>query len=695
MDEILNNLNECQKEAVMYKDGPLLILAGAGSGKTRVLTTRIAYLIKHYNISPYNILAITFTNKAAKEMKERIEKLIGKTNLIASTFHSFGVRILRENYEKLGFTSSFSIMDSDDSLILIKKIIKYLGYDIKQFSPYMIRNKISSCKNEFVLPDEYESYVRNEEDDIVYKVYKKYQEILMKNNSVDFDDLLILPIKLFKENKEVLEYYQDRFKYILIDEYQDTNKAQYLLINMISAKNKNICVVGDDSQSIYSFRNADYRNILNFEKDYTNCKVIKLEQNYRSTKTILNAANDVIKNNTHKKDKNLWTENEVGEKINYYRGYDEIDEVFYLIRKVKELIKSGVSYSDIAVLYRTNAQSRVFEENLLKENIPYRIVGSFYFYSRKEIKDLIAYLRLIHNTDDDISLLRVINTPKRGIGLKSISKLEEQASLYNTSIFNCIKEGKELEFKNIILDLRKKVDEVTLTELIDLVLEKTGMRKSLQDEKSLEADIRIENLEEFKSITKSFEEKEGIISLEDFLLEIALVSDSEEYKDDPNRLTLMTVHSVKGLEFPYVFIVGLEEGLFPHRNSAFESEDLEEERRLMYVAITRAKKKLFLTNAKRRMIYGREEINIPSRFINEINEDLLNIENIDEKKIVKKEKNIYTEDVMYSYGDKVMHDKFGMGVVVGINKDILSIAFSKDIGIKQFLKNHKSIKKID
>lgn len=695
MDEILNNLNQCQKEAVMYKDGPLLILAGAGSGKTRVLTTRIAYLIKHYNISPYNILAITFTNKAAKEMKERIEKLIGKTNLIASTFHSFGVRILRENYEKLGFTSSFSIMDSDDSLILIKKIIKDLGYDIKQFSPYMIRNKISSCKNEFVLPDEYKSYVRNEEDDIVYKVYKKYQEILMKNNSVDFDDLLILPIKLFKENKEVLEYYQDRFKYILIDEYQDTNKAQYLLINMISAKNKNICVVGDDSQSIYSFRNADYRNILNFEKDYTNCKVIKLEQNYRSTKTILNAANDVIKNNTHKKDKNLWTENEVGEKINYYRGYDEIDEVFYLIRKVKELIKSGVSYSDIAVLYRTNAQSRVFEENLLKENIPYRIVGSFYFYSRKEIKDLIAYLRLIHNIDDDISLLRVINTPKRGIGLKSISKLEEQASLYNTSIFNCIKEGKELEFKNIILDLRKKVDEVTLTELIDLVLEKTGMRKSLQDEKSLEADIRIENLEEFKSITKSFEEKEGIISLEDFLLEIALVSDSEEYKDDPNRLTLMTVHSVKGLEFPYVFIVGLEEGLFPHRNSAFESEDLEEERRLMYVAITRAKKKLFLTNAKRRMIYGREEINIPSRFINEINGDLLNIENIDEKKIVKKEKNIYTEDVMYSYGDKVMHDKFGMGVVVGINKDILSIAFSKDIGIKQFLKNHKSIKKID
>ncbi len=500
---------------------------------------------------------------------------------------------------------------------------------------------------------------------------------------------------MLDENKEVLEYYQDRFKYILIDEYQDTNKAQYLLINMISAKNKNICVVGDDSQSIYSFRNADYRNILNFEKDYTNCKVIKLEQNYRSTKTILNAANDVIKNNTHKKDKNLWTENEVGEKINYYRGYDEIDEVFYLIRKVKELIKSGVSYSDIAVLYRTNAQSRVFEENLLKENIPYRIVGSFYFYSRKEIKDLIAYLRLIHNIDDDISLLRVINTPKRGIGLKSISKLEEQASLYNTSIFNCIKEGKELEFKNIILDLRKKVDEVTLTELIDLVLEKTGMRKSLQDEKSLEADIRIENLEEFKSITKSFEEKEGIISLEDFLLEIALVSDSEEYKDDPNRLTLMTVHSVKGLEFPYVFIVGLEEGLFPHRNSAFESEDLEEERRLMYVAITRAKKKLFLTNAKRRMIYGREEINIPSRFINEINGDVLNIENIDEKKIVKKEKNIYTEDVMYSYGDKVMHDKFGMGVVVGINKDILSIAFSKDIGIKQFLKNHKSIKKID
>ena len=695
MNEILENLNKCQKEAVTYKDGPLLILAGAGSGKTRVLTTRIAYLIKECNVSPYNILAITFTNKAAKEMKERIEKLIGKTSLIASTFHSFGVRILRENYEKLGFTSNFSIMDSDDSLTLIKKILKDLGYDSKTFSPYMIRNKISSCKSEFVLPDEYKTYVRNEEDDVVFKVYKKYQELLKKNNSVDFDDLLILPIKLFDENKDVLEYYQDRFKYILIDEYQDTNKAQYLLVKMISAKNKNICVVGDDSQSIYSFRNADYRNILNFEKDYKSCKVIKLEQNYRSTKTILNAANDVIKNNVYKKDKNLWTENETGEKINYYRGYDEVDEAFYLIRKIKELVKNGVSYADIAILYRTNTQSRVFEENLLKENIPYRIVGSFYFYSRKEIKDLIAYLRLIHNPDDDISLLRVINTPKRGIGLKSIAKLENISSTYNTSIFSSITEGKELEFKNIILELQQKASEVTLTELIDLVLDKTGMKKALQDEKTLEADIRLENLEEFKSITKTFEEKEGIISLEDFLLEIALVSDSEEYKDDPNRVTLMTVHSVKGLEYPYVFIVGLEEGLFPHRNSSFEKEDLEEERRLMYVAITRAKKKLYLTNAKRRMIFGREEINIPSRFINEINEDLINIENVDDKKIVKKEKNIYTEDMMYSYGDKVMHDKFGLGVVVGINKDLLSIAFSKEIGIKQFLKNHKSIKKVD
>jgi len=693
--EMLENLNDKQKEAVLHKDGPLLILAGAGSGKTRVLTTRIAYLIKEHDISPYNILAITFTNKAANEMKERLIKLVGESIPTTCTFHSFGVKILRENYKLLGFTSNFNIMDSDDTLTLIKKILKEMGLDPKTFSPYMIRNKISSCKNEFVMPDEYKKFVCCEEDDVIYKVYSRYQDILFKNNSVDFDDLLILPIKIFIDNEDVLERYQERYKYILIDEYQDTNKVQYILAKMLSKKYRNICVVGDVDQSIYGFRNADYRNILNFEKDYKDGTTIFLEQNYRSCKTILNAANDVIKNNKERKDKNLWSENDEGDKISYYRSFDEVDEVFYCIRKIKELVKKDVPYSDIAILYRTNAQSRVFEDNLLKENLPYKIVGSFYFYSRKEIKDLISYLKLINNPSDNLSLMRAINTPKRGIGEKSIEKIEQEATMFNTSMFECLREKKELEFKNLILELKEKVSEVTLTELIDLVLDKSGLRKSLEDEKTLDSTIRLENLEEFKSITKSFEEREGLISLEDFLLEISLVSDREEYKEDQDRITLMTIHSVKGLEYPYVFIAGLEEGIFPHKNSMDSESELEEERRLMYVAITRAMKKLYITNAKKRMLYGEERICIPSRFVNEISEDLIEIENQDKNTVVKKEKNVYEGDVSFSYGDKVMHEKFGMGVVIGINKDIISIAFNKNVGIKQLLKNHKSIKKVD
>ena len=689
---MLDNLNEMQKQAVMHKDGPLLILAGAGSGKTKVLTTRIAYLISE-GVSASNILAITFTNKAAGEMKERIEKLVGKTNMVASTFHSFGVRILRENYEKLGYKKNFVIMDSDDTLTLIKKIIKDLGYDPKKFSPYMIRNKISSNKNEFVMPDEYKKFVHSEDDDIIYKVYKKYQEILYKNNSVDFDDLLILPIKLFKTYTDVLDYYQEKYKYILVDEYQDTNYAQYMLIKLLSSKYKNLCVVGDNDQSIYMFRNADYRNILNFENDYKDAKVIMLEQNYRSTKTILNAANSVIKNNSFRKDKNLWCNNEEGEKISFYKAYDEIDEVFYIIRKIKELKTSGKEYKDIAILYRTNAQSRVFEQEFLKQNIPFRIIGSFQFYSRKEIKDLLAYLRLIHNSDDDISLLRCINTPKRGIGNKTISELLESANYYDTSAYEAIKDGKTLEFKKMIEELKELEKDLSLTEFIDKVLDKTGMRKALKEENTLEADIRLENLEEFKSVTKSFEERVGIISLEDFLLEVSLVSDIEEYKDDPNRVTLMTVHAVKGLEYPYVFIAGLEEGLFPHKNS-YAKEELEEERRLMYVAITRAMKKLWLTATKKRMIYGQESPSILSRFVKEIDDSLIDYENMEEKKVVKKEVKIHQTDQMYNYGDKVVHDVYGTGVVIEVTKTILTIAFNKDIGIKKILKNHKSIRRV-
>ena len=690
---MLENLNEMQKKAVTHKDGPLLILAGAGSGKTKVLTTRIAYLIKEEGVNPENILAITFTNKAAGEMKERIEKLIGKTNLQASTFHSFGVKILRENYDKLGYKNNFVIMDSDDSLTLVKKIIKDLGYDPKRFNPYMIRNKISSNKAEFVMPEEYKKFVHSEEDDIIYKVYKKYQEILFKNNSVDFDDLLILPLKLFRENPEVLDYYQEKYRYILIDEYQDTNQAQYLIVKSLAKKYRNIACVGDNDQSIYMFRGANYKNILNFEKDYPDAEIIMLEQNYRSTKTILNAANSVIKNNNFRKDKNLWSDKEEGEKISFYKAYDEVDEVFYIIRKIKELISSGASYKDIAILYRTNAQSRVFEQELLKQNLPFRIIGSFYFYSRKEIKDLLAYLRLIYNSDDDISLMRCINTPKRGIGPKTISEIEESATFYNTSMFEAIKDGKALEFKKIILELKEDLNNCSLTEFIEKVLDKTGMRKALKEEKSLEADIRLENLEEFKSVTKNFEERVGVISLEEFLLEVSLVSDIEEYKDDPNRVTLMTVHAVKGLEFPYVFIAGLEEGIFPHKNS-YSPDELEEERRLMYVAITRAMKKLWITSAKKRMIYGQESPSILSRFVKEINDDLLEYENKDEKKVVKKEKNIYDNDQTYNYGDKVEHDTYGLGVVIEVTNTILTVAFNKNVGIKKILKNHKSIRRV-
>jgi len=603
----LDQLNEMQKEAVLYNEGPLLIIAGAGAGKTKTLTTKIAYLIEDKEVSPENILAITFTNKAAKEMKDRLYSQIGSLakRLQVSTFHSFGLKLLRENYEALGYDKNFVIMDSDDSLTVVKKIIKDLGYDPKVYNPRAIRNKISSCKNEMTTPAMYERYAVSDYEKIVKEIYEKYEIKLKRNNSVDFDDLLLLPIELFKKNPTILNNYQDLYQYILIDEYQDTNEAQYILTKLLSEKNRKITCVGDDSQSIYSFRGANYKNILNFEKDYKEAKIILLEQNYRSTSNILDAANQVIKNNKQRKDKNLWTSRGIGEKIKYYRAYNERDEAQYVIRKIKELTNKNVDYKDIAILYRTNAQSRVLEEEMLKENLPYRVIGSFYFYSRKEIKDLIAYLRLIHNSKDNVSLLRVINTPKRGIGLKTIENLTLKADTEGTSIYEAITGGKELEFKNLIERLKEVSEDLTLTELIDKVLDASGMKQDLESEKTLESEIRLENLEEFKSITKSFEEREGLISLEDFLLEISLISDVEEYKDDPNRISLMTVHSVKGLEFNHVFVVGMEEGIFPHMNSLMENSEIEEERRLCYVAITRAKDDLHLVNARRRTLFGK------------------------------------------------------------------------------------------
>lgn len=694
----LDYLNDRQKEAVLYGDGPLLILAGAGSGKTSVLTARVAYLIKERGVDPRSIVAITFTNKAAKEMKDRIIKEVGSIgySIQISTFHSFGLRIIKENHNLLGYDRNFTILDSDDSLTVIKKILKDMNIDSKRCNPKFIKNRISSCKNEMITPDKYRAFVNDEVSDIIYKVYKKYQETLLRNNSLDFDDLLVKPIELFTKHPDVLASYQEMFKYIFIDEYQDTNEAQYTLSKMISAKYKNICVVGDDAQSIYSWRGANFKNILNFEKDYKDAKVILLEQNYRSTKTILNAANSVIKNNVQKKDKNLWTENEEGEKIKYVRALDEKDEASFVTKEVKKLRNEGVSLDDIAVLYRTNAQSRTIEEGFLNSNIPYKIVGAYAFYSRKEIKDLLAYLKLIYNPKDDVSLTRVINYPKRGIGPKTIDNLSMDAVLNDTSMFDVIKSGKELAFKNMILEMKEKSEELSLTETIDMVLLKSGIKSDLESEHTLEADIRLENLEEFKSITKTFEEESGIASLEDFLNEVSLVSDvNDEKNDNTPKVTLMTIHSVKGLEFSYVFVIGMEENIFPHVNS-LEEGSLEEERRLCYVAITRAKKKLYLVNALRRMLFGRSSVNMPSRFINEIDKKYIDMPQkkvnvIDSVKIDKSK--MFNEDNGLKPGDNVIHDTYGEGVVVNVDKSIATIAF-KGQGIKKLMKNHKSIKKV-
>lgn len=693
---MIENLNERQLEAVKNIDGPMLVLAGAGSGKTRVLTTKVMYLLDHKDISPRNILAITFTNKAAKEMKERIYNLIGREAFLIqiSTFHSFGLKLLKENFELLGYDSNFTIIDADDSLTIIKKIMKDLDIDSNKYNYRAIRSSISDNKNEMVSVKEYEKFVYTDYDEVVYKVYDEYEKSLKRSNAIDFDDLLLLPIKLFNEHEDVLIKYQDLYKYVFIDEYQDTNKPQYLLSKMISGKYKNITVVGDNDQAIFTWRGADYKNILNFEKDYPDAKVVILDENYRSTKTILKAANNVIKNNKIRKEKNLWTNNEEGNLIKYYKAYDEKDESNYVVKEIKKLINDGISPNEICVLYRANAQSRTVEEAFLQNNISYKIVGSYAFYNRKEIKDLIAYLKLIHNEKDDVSLLRVINYPKRGIGQKTIENLSIVSRNENKSLYESIESSKELEFKNIIESLKKEKDTMPLVEFIELVLNKTGIKESLKSEKTLEADIRLENLEEFKSIARNLEETSGIVTLEDFLDEISLVTDaSENQSDNEEKVTLMTMHAVKGLEFDYVFVVGVEEGLFPHLNSMNSEEELEEERRLCYVAITRARKKLYIINSRSRLLYGKITSNIPSRFISEIGEDLLDQdakENVFSKKI-NREDMITNNDL--KRGDLIRHEKYGNGVVIDIDGKIATISFTKE-GVKKLLKDHKAIKKV-
>ena len=682
----LDTLNERQKEAVNITEGPLLVLAGAGSGKTKVLTTKVAKLILDNNVDPSNILAITFTNKAAKEMKERILNMVGMIGyqIQISTFHSFGLSILKKHYDKLKLSKNFTILDSDDSNVLIKNILKDMNCDENYKA---IKNIISNNKNALIDSYEFERFVTNDYDELVLDIYRKYENRLIKNNSVDFDDLLMLPIVLFRKHPEILKEYQEQYKYILIDEYQDTNEAQYLLTKMISAKYKNICVVGDDSQSIYSWRGSNYKNILNFEKDYPNCKTVYLEQNYRSTKTIINASNDLIKNNVNRKDKNLWTDNEEGLKIEYKRATDEKDEAFYVVSEINKLLDNGSKLSDIAILYRTNAQSRNLEDELLLNNIPYKVVGSVYFYNRKEIKDLMAYLKLIYNKDDDVSLTRIINVPRRKIGKVTIDKLIKKANDLNCSMYDAIDSGKELEFKNIISYLRENKDNYTLTKFIDLILEKTGIIKELEEENTIEAQTRIENLNEFKSIAYQFEENYGIISLEDFLNEISLVADITEYKDNES-VTLMTIHSAKGLEFDNVFIVGLEESIFPHFNSFESNDQMEEERRLCYVAITRAKKRLWLVNALSRTIYGNRVSNKESRFIKEIDSKYFNT------KLSNIKVNNVDDNIEYSIGEHIYFDMYGEGVIVGIKDKILTVAFKHPYGIKMLIKGHKKIRKV-
>ena len=689
-------LNDKQLEAVNHTEGPCLVLAGAGSGKTRVLTERIIKLIDD-GVSPYNILAITFTNKAAKEMRVRVQNKIGDVanSIFIGTFHSFGLRILRENYDAIGYSSNITILDTDDTKSLIKRILKENSFDPADYDIKHIISKISSAKNDGISPLEFSKLFLNEHDKVIGLVYEKYLKLLKENNSVDFDDLLLKPVEIFKKRKDILEKYQERFRYILVDEYQDTNSIQYELCKMLAKKYNNIFVVGDANQSIYSWRNADYRNILNFEKDYKNAHVVLLEENYRSTNTILKAANSVIKNNNEGTKLNLWTSIGDGEKVEYIRVEDEIKESSFVINKIKELVSEGYSYSDFAVLYRTDAQSRTVEEAFVRNNIPYNIIGSYYFYNRKEIKDLIAYLNLIYNTNDSVSLERVINTPKRGIGTKTIDNIREKANMNDISLFDAIDSGKELEFKKLILELIEDSKTMNLSDLIEDVLVKTGLRREYELDKSIESDTKVENLNEFKSLAVNFEDN-GIYDLSTFLENIMLVSDKGQYAEDDNNVNIMTLHSAKGLEFNIVFILGMEEGIFPHSRSFESAKELEEERRLCYVGITRAKKKLYLLSARTRTLYGRTSGTIESRFIKEIDPTLINIKNESVKKDEnKKVSNMYSNKTVdgLKAGDTVIHTIFGEGVIIKISGDIATIAFKYGVGIKSIAANHKYLSK--
>ncbi|MBA0949549.1 DNA helicase PcrA [Enterococcus gallinarum] len=742
-NELLANMNPRQKEAVMHTEGPLLLMAGAGSGKTRVLTHRIAYLIEEKNVNPWNILAITFTNKAAREMKERVNQLLGSggEDVWVSTFHSMCVRILRRDVDQIGYSRNFTIIDTSEQNTLMKRVLKELNIDPKKYDPRSILGAISNAKNELLTPADYENQQGSLFEQIVGRCYALYQKELRNNQCMDFDDLIMNTIRLFKENEDALQFYQRKFHYIHVDEYQDTNHAQYTLVNLLADRFKNLCVVGDADQSIYGWRGANMQNILDFEKDYPDAAVILLEQNYRSTQTILNAANQVIKNNRNRPDKNLWTENRAGEKITYYRGDSERDEARFIVSEMqKQIADKGRKFGDFAVLYRTNAQSRVIEEMLLKANVPYTMVGGRKFYDRKEIRDILAYLSAIANPSDSLSLERIINVPKRGIGATSVEKLREFASLHEWSLLEAAmnvdlanisgKAGKELGSFGMMMDqFAQMIPYLSVTELTKEILDKTGYKQDLINQNNLESQSRLENLEEFLTVTQEFDKRFEAQNEDDadapeekltvFLNDLALLSDVDSYEEESSQVTLMTLHAAKGLEFPVVFLIGLEENIFPLSRALMEESELEEERRLAYVGITRAEEELFLTNAFSRTLYGRTQYNRPSRFVEEIEQDLL--QSLGERTQPKGTaasfqpkvfKPTYTQPRQstvssrqtttaagnqWQVGEKVNHKKWGIGTIVrttGAAQDLeLDVAFPQQ-GVKRLLAAFAPIEKL-
>ncbi|MDD4569335.1 MAG: DNA helicase PcrA [Tepidanaerobacteraceae bacterium] len=723
--EFLDNLNPQQKEAVTHPAGPLLVLAGAGSGKTRVLTYRMAYLIKNQGVNPKNIIAITFTNKAAREMKDRIEHILpGVRDMLVSTFHSACVRFLRFDIDKLGYNRNFIIFDNQDQQVLIKDCLKNLNIDDKKFTPAGVLNYIGRAKDQLLIPSKCLDMAKDIREKTMAGIYELYQKRLKENNALDFDDIIMKTVELFKEYPRILSYYQNRFVHILVDEYQDTNIAQYNLIRMMAAKHRNLCVVGDDDQSIYSFRGADIRNILEFEQDFSDATVIRLEQNYRSTQTILNAANEVIDHNFGRKKKTLWTDNGEGQKINLVTLEDERQEAYFIAREINERVfRDNIGYGDIAVLYRTNAQSRVLEEAMVKTGLPYRIVGGLRFYQRKEIKDTLSYLRVVANPSDDVSLTRIINVPRRGIGNVTVNKLREVAEEKNRSIFDIITSMDDMllssSFKNklrsfflMLKDFIEMSKTMSIVDLMNYILEKTGYMEELNNQHTTEALSRIENLQEMISAAMEFEQRSPGGGLEDFLAELALVSDVDNMEEKEQAVVLMTLHSAKGLEFPIVFLSGMDEGIFPHSRSLLDDNQLEEERRLCYVGITRARKKLYMTRAWRRSIYGNKAYYSASRFLDEISPEYIiessydtgnNVDTVELQTQVPKTEVINSKDYdsfsscSIRPGDRVRHSKWGEGTVTdmdGIDEEAqISINFPL-VGEKHLILKYAPIIKI-